>query len=222
MRTYSPHDTHNPRGRNARGDPVQTSSCQVPSATPTCPGAGATPAVDPAGRCPSGGAGGGAEPARGRAGHSPGRWGRSGCRRLGTPRSSPPPRSPERRRGWQQTSLKHRSVTFRAGVGPHPHGPPAHRPTPPLRSWIQPTRAQSTRVSGWRGEQPPQAAGRAHRGQHGQRTAQCASRPAPTEHGSAGRKLAGAGPPQGPPRAPADREARPRVLSDGTPGLSCK
>lgn len=110
--------------------PVQTSSCRVPrDPPPTCPGAGVTRAVDLVGRCPLGGTGG--EPATRQAGCSPGRWGRSGCHRLGTPHSSPPPRSPEPQRGWQQTSLKSRSVTFSVAVCPHPHGPPAHRPTPP-------------------------------------------------------------------------------------------
>ena len=50
---------------------------------------------------------------RAEARRSPGRWGRSGCRRRGTPPGSSPPHSPGRRRGWRPPSLKSRSETVR-------------------------------------------------------------------------------------------------------------
>lgn len=49
---------------------------------------------------------------------SPGRWGRSGSRRHGTPRGSSLPHSPGRRLGWQRPSLKSRSETVSAGPSP--------------------------------------------------------------------------------------------------------
>lgn len=105
---------------------------QVPAesqvTSPPCPSVGVTHAVNLAGRHPSGGRGGETGWEKSGQGGSPGRWGRSGCRRLGTPRGSPPPRNPGQRRGWQQPSLKSRSATFSVALGPHPHGPPAHAP----------------------------------------------------------------------------------------------
>lgn len=57
-------------------------------------------------------------------GGSPGRWGRSGCRRRGTPPGSSPPHSPGQRRGWRLPSLQSRSkAVSRApswqGLGSH-------------------------------------------------------------------------------------------------------
>lgn len=151
----TPGNMHNPRWRKARGDPVQTSSCRVPSHTPPPPECRSYTRGESRRKAPSGGRG------EGRAGSSPGRWGRSGCRRLGTPRGSPPPRSPGRRRGWQQPSLKSRSATFSVALGPHPHGPPAHARPP--RPRIRPSRAQSVPAAGWeRGTRPPQAGGVSH------------------------------------------------------------
>lgn len=100
-----------------------------------------------------------------------------------------------------------------------------HRPTPPLRPWIRPSRARSVPAAGWeRGTRPPQAGGVSHPGQHGERTsAERASRPgsAPSTalpDGScrvrAFRQAAD--------RAPADGEAWLGTFSDDTPGPSCK
>lgn len=123
------YSTQRPTQPGTRGDPLQTEiPTECPDAWPKCyqhrnyivrsilPRRGGA-------ECVRG-------PPRQAAGCSPGRWGRSGRRRRGTPHGSFLPRSPGRRRGWQQPSLKSRDAAL-VGPGPPTPGPHPCEPSAP-------------------------------------------------------------------------------------------